>query len=57
MARKVIDTNPHLKTKKDRIERVARSQAVSANIEGINISYRDTKKMAEKATRKSARRK
>lgn len=57
MAKKVIDTNPHLKTRKDRIERVARSQASSAKIEGIRVSYHATKKMAEKVARKSVRRK
>lgn len=45
MAKKVIDTNPHLKTKKDRIERVARSQAVSHRIEGISISAEKIKRM------------
>ena len=57
MARKVIHTNPHLKTREDRVDRVARSQAVSAKIEGIKVSYQTTKKMAEKAARKSVRRK
>lgn len=57
MARKVIHTNPHLKTREDRVDRVARSQAASAKIEGIKVSYQTTKKMAEKAARKSVRRK
>jgi len=57
MAKKVIDTNPHLKTREGRVDRVARSQSTSANIEGIKISYHTTKKMAEKAARKSVRRK
>jgi len=45
MARKIIDTKPHLKTKKDRIERVARSQLVSHGIEGIKISPAKIKRM------------
>jgi len=38
MAKKIIDTNPHLRSKEERIKRVSRSQSVSHAIEGINIS-------------------
>ncbi len=48
MAKKIIDTNPHLRTKKDRIERVARSQSASQGIEGIKISPAKIKEMLNK---------
>ncbi len=37
MAKKIIHTNPHLRSKEERIKRVARSQSASHAIEGINI--------------------
>jgi len=45
MAKKIIDTNPHLRTRKDRRERVAKSQSVSHKIEGINVSPSKIKRM------------
>lgn len=45
MAKKIIDTNPHLRTRKDRKEKVARSQSASHKIEGINVSRSKIKGM------------
>lgn len=57
MAKKVIHKNPHLKKEDDRLERVARSAATSAGIEGIKISVKETRRMAEEVAKKSALRK
>lgn len=58
MAKKIIDTNPHLRTKEDRIERVARSQSASQGIEGIKISPAKIKQiLTKKDTSKSSGRK
>jgi hypothetical protein len=48
MPEKIIHTNTHLKNPKDRLERVARSAAVSAGIENIEISLKETREMAKK---------
>lgn len=45
MAKKIIDTNPHLRTKKKRRDKVAKSQSASHKIEGINISRSKIKRM------------
>ena len=45
MAKKIIDTNPHLRTKKKRRDKVAKSQSASHKIEGINVSRSKIKRM------------
>lgn len=45
LAKKIIDTNPHLRTKKKRIEKVAKSQSILHKIEGINVSRSKIKHM------------
>lgn len=54
MAKKIIDTNPHLRTKKDRIKTVARSQSSSQKIEGINVSRSKIKQMLERRNKKDS---
>lgn len=55
MAKKIIQTNPHLRTRKQRIEKIARSASVSARIEGIEIDIAEIRQMAARAVKKSKR--
>lgn len=53
MAKKIIQTNPHLRTRKQRIEKIARSASASARIEGIEIDIAEIRQMAARAVKKN----
>ena len=54
MARKIIHTNPHLKTVEDRVKRVSKSVVDSHKIEGIDIPMKDAMRFVRNAMKKDS---